>query len=331
MAKKNKDTDYLFLSARIRSLERNLLTAARMERMLDAADAAEAAKVLGEIGYEEFKPESEAELNQALLKEREKLFAELYRFAPDPRVMDVFKIKYDYHNLKTIIKARGEDVSRLLVDAGRIPAGELLKKYSDTGAWDFLPETMRRAAAEAAAVLAETFDPQRSDFILDRAYFEEMLAAAQETRCDYLLRYVGATIDAANLRSIVRTLRMNRGLDFLKKVLFPGGTVPVDRVLHAAAGGNMLELYRSTVLRAAAEAGEAAVKGGSLTDFEKLCDDAVLHQVATAKQVPFGPEVLIAYVAAKETEFTAVRIIMAGRIAGLKPDVIRERLRESYV
>ena len=84
-------------------------------------------------------------------------------------------------------------------------------------------------------------------------------------------------------------------------------------------------------LRAAAEAGEAAVKGGSLTDFEKLCDDAVLHQVATAKQVPFGPEVLIAYVAAKETEFTAVRIIMAGRIAGLKPDVIRERLRESYV
>ena len=60
-------------------------------------------------------------------------------------------------------------------------------------------------------------------------------------------------------------------------------------------------------------------------------DAAVLHQVATAKQVPFGPEVLIAYVAAKETEFTAVRIIMAGRIAGLKPDVIRERLRESYV
>jgi len=331
LAKKNKDTDYLFLSARIRSLERNLLTTARMERMLDADDAAEAAKVLGEIGYEEFNPTSESELNQALLKEREKLFAELYRFAPDPHVIDVFKIKYDYHNLKTIIKARGEDVSRLLVDAGRIPAGELLKKYSDTGSWEFLPETMRRAAEEATAVLAETFDPQRSDFILDRAYFEEMTAAAKETRCNYLLRYVCATVDAANLRSIVRTLRMNRDLDFLKKVLFPGGTVPVDRILHAAAGGNMLELYRSTVLRAAAEAGETALKGGSLTDFEKLCDDAVLHQVATAKQVPFGPEVLIAYVAAKETEFTAVRIIMAGRIAGLKPDVIRERLRESYV
>ncbi|NLU23915.1 MAG: V-type ATPase subunit [Clostridiales bacterium] len=331
MAKKNKDTDYLFLSARIRSLERSLLTSSRMDRMLAAADAAEAAKVLAEIGYEEFNPASEAELNQALLKEREKLFAELYRFAPDAGVIDVFKIKYDYHNLKTIIKARGTDASRLLVDAGRIPADELLKKYTDSGSWDFLPEAMRRAATEASDVLAETFDPQRSDFILDRAYFTEMLAAAEATKCGYLLRYVRATIDAANLRSIVRTLRMNRGLDFLKLVLFPGGTVPVDGIVHAAAGGNMLELYHSTVLRAAAEAGETACKGGSLTEFEKLCDDAVLHQVATAKQVPFGPEVLIAYVAAKETEFTAVRIIMAGRIAGLNADVIRERLRESYV
>ena len=37
MAKKTvKDTEYLFISARIRAMERRLLTAARMERMIDA-------------------------------------------------------------------------------------------------------------------------------------------------------------------------------------------------------------------------------------------------------------------------------------------------------
>ena len=47
MAKKNvKDTEYLFISARLRSMERNLLTAARMERMIDAPTAEDAAKVL---------------------------------------------------------------------------------------------------------------------------------------------------------------------------------------------------------------------------------------------------------------------------------------------
>ena len=36
LAKKLKDTDYLFISAYLRCRERNLLTAARMERMIDA-------------------------------------------------------------------------------------------------------------------------------------------------------------------------------------------------------------------------------------------------------------------------------------------------------
>ena len=50
---KIKDTDYLFLSTRIRALERNLLTRERMERMLDAQTAGDAVKVLAECGYPE--------------------------------------------------------------------------------------------------------------------------------------------------------------------------------------------------------------------------------------------------------------------------------------
>ena len=48
MAKKLKDTDYLFISTYLRAREKNLLTAARMERMIDAPSAEEAAKVLHE-------------------------------------------------------------------------------------------------------------------------------------------------------------------------------------------------------------------------------------------------------------------------------------------
>ena len=40
---------------------------------------------------------------------------------------------------------------------------------------------------------------------------------------------------------------------------------------------------------------------------------------------------MVAYLAAKENEFTAVRIIMSGRMAGLDTETIRERLREAYV
>ena len=330
--KQLKDTDYLFISSYLRTRERNLLTAARMDRMIDAATTEEAAKVLGEIGYSEFSPTSERELSAALAGEREKLFQDLYRFVPDKAVVDVFKVKYDYHNLKALLKARsmGMDAQRLLLDAGRVSAAAMTKAVTE-GAWDLLPEALAKAAREAAEVLGTTGDPQLADFILDRAYYAEMLSAAEDTGSEFLTGYVRTTIDAANLRSAVRTLRMKKGADLLKKVLVEGGTVPVDRIRNAALGGNLEDVYRSTTLRSAAELGMNAVNGGSLTPFEKACDDAVTAAAGKAKSVPFGVEAVIGYLVAKEIEFTAVRTIMSSRMAGIKGDTIRERLREAYV
>ena len=332
MAKKLKDTDYLFISTYLRARERNLLTAARMERMIDAPSAEEAGKVLQEIGYGEFSATSDRELSAALAAEREKMFADLYRFVPDKAVVDVFKVKYDYHNIKALIKAQAMGISgdHLLLDAGRVGAEKLQRALTD-GAYDLLPKELAAAAQEASEVLSTTGDPQLADFALDRAYYAEMLSAANKTRSTFLEEYVRTTIDAANLRSVVRTLRMRKSGDFLKKVLFEGGNVKTEKILIAAAGGNGEEPFRSSALRSAAELGAEAARGGSLTRFEKVCDDAVTAAVAKAKGVPFGVEAVIGYLVAKEIEFTAVRIIMSGRMAGISGDTIRERLRETYV
>lgn len=332
MAKKVKDTDYLFISTYLHSRERDLLTAARMERMIEAPTAEEAVKVLQEIGYGEFPSVTEQALSAALAQEQEKLFQDLYRFMPDKAVVDVFKVKYDYHNLKALLKARAMklDGGRLLLDAGRVSAADMQRAVTE-GDYGSLPEALRRAAEEAGEVISATGDPQLSDFVLDRAYYAEMLSAAKETGSEFLTRYVQATIDAANLRSAVRTLRMKKGADLLKKVLVPGGTIQPETVQAAALAGNLEELYRPTELRGAAELGTAAAQGGSLTAFEKACDDAVTSVAAKAKSVPFGVEAVISFLAAKEIEFTAVRIIMSSRMAGIGGDTIRERLREAYV
>jgi V/A-type H+-transporting ATPase subunit C len=114
--------------------------------------------------------------------------------------------------------------------------------------------------------------------------------------------------------------------------LFDKGNMDVNRILSAvSSGGSLEELYATSVLHEAAEAGTAAVNGGGLTRFEKLVDDAVNAYVGGAKYTAFGEAPVIGYLAAKDTEFTAVRIIMTGRLAGLPADTIRERLRESYV
>ena len=188
-----KDTDYLFLSAKLRAMENNLLTAGRMERMIDAPTAAEAARVLSEIGYGEFSPDSESALSEALAAEREKTFEELRHFMPDHSVIDVFRVKYDYHNLKAVLKAQamGLPCEGLLIDAGRVDPKALLEALRE-GDYAGLPEELAAAAQEAAEVLGTTKDPQRSDFVLDRAYYREMLRCAEETGSAFLRRYVHA-------------------------------------------------------------------------------------------------------------------------------------------
>ena len=48
---KLKDTDFLYISTRLRSMENHLLTRERMERMLEARTDEDAAKVLSECGF----------------------------------------------------------------------------------------------------------------------------------------------------------------------------------------------------------------------------------------------------------------------------------------
>ena len=46
--------------------------------------------------------------------------------------------------------------------------------------------------------------------------------------------------------------------------------------------------------------------------------------------IPFGIEPVHYYRVAKENESQAIRIVMASKIAGVDPDKITERLRDTY-
>lgn len=327
MTKRRKDTDYLFLSARIRAMERQLLTSQRLEQLLQAPTAEDCARLLAEWGYAPV--QDEPSLQESLRRQRQNVFADVSRFMPEPELLDVFRLKYDYHNIKTLLKAPAE-AKRLLIDAGTIPAEDMRRRFAESGGWAFLPPDMAAAAQEAQRVLAETGSARSSDCILDRAYFARLQGLADDSRLPYLRAYVRAMIDAANLRSLVRAQRLGMDAGFLQQVLFPGGSVTPETI-RADAGGGAAALWRSTAFAQAAEKGDEAARSGSLTAFEKACDDAVLRAAGEARRVPFGVEVALGYLAAKESEWTAVRTVLSGRMAGVSPDALRERLREQYV
>lgn len=334
MRKKIKDTEYLAISTYIRALENNLLTQERMEQILDARSDDEALKILQECGYPELDAMHPEAMDAALSAAREATLADLADAVPDPRYIDIFKLKYDYHNVKAILKAgmMETDPTHMLMDMGRVSAATLMETLQEGDLSD-LPGLLAQAVAEAREVLETTRDPQLCDIVLDRWFYKDMDAVAEATRSDFLHGYVRAQIDAANLRTLVRTLRMGKNEDFLQGVLFAGGEVEPDALLKVSAdgGSGLVDLYASTRFHQAAEVGAEALSGGSLTEFEKRCDDAVGDYLAGARMVPFGEAPLLGYLAARETEYTNLRILLLGRSAGLNGDVLRSRLRASYV
>lgn len=333
---KSKDYDYLHANSRIWEMERLLLTADSLDRMVDYKNNEDVIKALAEYGYELRSVEKGTdELEASISASRGRLFNELTAIAPDKRVVDIFKIKYDYHNIKVILKSSvtGDNPEPIMVNFGRFAPRNLRDRIIRDELSEF-PVIMQKAIAEAKDILARTSDAQLTDVVLDRALHTEMAAIAVETRSDYLSGYVRMLIDAANLRTLVRSALMRKDAEFVRSSLIGGGDIKTsDIVSFGDLTASLSEgVYQNTKFKNAAAEGLSVIEsGGSLTRFEKLCDDAVTEYIRKAHSVAFGEAPLIAFLAAKEAEVTAIRTIISGRLAGVPGGEIRGRLRDTYV
>ncbi|MCI2058192.1 MAG: V-type ATPase subunit [Oscillibacter sp.] len=333
MANKQRQTDYLTVSARIRILETRLLSPAQMEQMLTARTDEEVVRLLRESGYPELDPSNPAGLDAALSQVREHTLEDLADMVPDSLYLDLFRLKYDYHNVKSLLKAEavGADPEHMLTDLGRVPAAALRTALEGETDEALLPPMLLSAAREMRETLETTRDPQLADMAADAWYYRELADLAERPGSEFLRGYVRLQIDAVNLRVLVRTQRMGKNAAFACGALFAGGEIDAEALLAVsqAHGQGLAKLYETSVLRAAAEEGQRVLQGAAPTEFEKLCDDAVSGYLARSRYVPFGEEPLVSYLAARETEYLNLRILLMGRRAGLDPETIRARLRKS--
>ena len=127
-----KDLDYLTISARIHAMENRLLNHERMERMIEARELSEAAKVLTECGYEDLGQVTAGGIEEMLSKAQTDLFHDLSSAVGNRALLDVFRCSYDYHNAKVLVKAEALGVNQdaLLMGGGRYDPRRLAEDYS---------------------------------------------------------------------------------------------------------------------------------------------------------------------------------------------------------
>ena len=192
------DTNYAFAVARIRVLEKYLLSDSDIEEMTALPDEAAVIAYLKERGWgEEGAKETAEELFTAEAAKTNALMRELKL---EPEVLEVFTYQDIYHNLKAAIKialTEGE-APGVFLDTERYGREEMLRIVSEKD-YDALPQHMRAAAEEAYQALLHTRDGQLCDVICDKAALSAIAEARRAPTKDEatsLERTVGYFLDS---------------------------------------------------------------------------------------------------------------------------------------
>jgi V/A-type H+-transporting ATPase subunit C len=331
------ENKYLYSVTRVRALETKLLDKAKIERMIEAKDADEIIKILIETEYGSSISEMKSieDYETVLSKELSKTYELLREISPVPELTDLFSLRYDIHNLKTLLKSSylDEENDELLSSIGTIPVQQLKKMVKEKD-FSSLDPIIRDCVEHIIGEFTVNPDPQLIDVTLDKCLYNLMYKIARDNKSSFLTDYISAQIDLINIRSLVRVKAMNYGRDFLKKVIIENGKL--DYTFFNDIFDETLETLIEKVAfkdygKAMEEGISSYIKTKSLTKLEKLSDDFIFEIAKKGKYVAFGIEPLIGYLMAKENEAKIIRMIMVGKINEIPNELIRERLRDVYV
>ncbi len=314
--------------ARIRMLERTLLTEKDYIQMVDARSADDAMKILIDSGYGEFAIVQGRDFEKVLSDALSKTYSDVRELSTGSDFIKVFLYKNDYHNLKVMVKAdisgiRGTDY---LIEGGTVQT-EVLKEAFASKNFSMMPFFMQEAVKEAYDAYGRMQSGQAVDIVLDKAAFKQMLQTANKSGIEFVKKYVEYVCDMTNIKNFLRIKTMKRPFDLFEDVFVEGGTLGLERFRTAFRAETPWNGLKDTQYGELCE--EGMPKG--FTVFERLCDNYIMKFIRSAKYKSLTIEPVAAYIYARETEVKTVRIIMSGKINNIEPDVIKERLRESYV
>ncbi|MBB6697388.1 V-type ATP synthase subunit C [Clostridium algidicarnis] len=322
---------------RLRVLETKLLDKSKIDRMIDSTSKEEALKVLQESEYSTLMSNiKRAEDYEIILSaELKRVYKMLYEMTPVNSIVDIMSIRYDYHNIKVLIKGKilEKDFSNMIIPIGTVDINKLIYALDNEYYRDLNP-IMRKAIEEALEDFSTSKDPQKIDIILDKYLFIHQLSLNEQIDDKFLDRYLRYLIDLTNIKTLLRVKKQDNTRDFLNSLIIQGGYVDRDKLnsLYNDSVENIPGKLAFTDYSEILKFGiEDYVKTGSINLFEKLSEDFIMNYMKKAKYITFGLEPLIAYIYAKENEIKLIRIIMVGKLNNIQSEVIRERLRENYV
>lgn len=331
-----RDTDYKGINTLIRTYELRLLKREDFERLIKADSLKAALDFLKSTDYE---IDTEAVLhdkrfNEFLMTHLSNVYEELYEVAPQPELVDLFSLRYSYHNLKVMLKERflEQDHSDLLIPIGRLSLDSLrnlIETQESSSAHPIMIEAVK-------AVIEEFEESQRIEAVtvyMDTYYLRHLRAISNDLNNPTITKITDLIIDMYNLSTVVRSRKQEKPRSHLYALLSSAGSVSKQEMIDESINGPVAvikKLYGGQTYSSELEKVISDNNTVQTLKLDKLQADLIHDVVSSGLYEAFGPMPLLGYLYAKETEVTNLRLLLVGKDNGINEDILRERVRQVY-
>ena len=319
-----KDTEYIYASAYVRTLENRMLRAADFETLIGSSSLDEALRYLTGKGY----GVNADDLDALFQDEMSLAYREVSDACPKDAPIQFPLIQNDFHNLKTIIKALsgGTGHAHLMLGPNTTDP-DLMKSAIVAGDFDSLPAMFQEPALKAYGMMVRDNDGQLAELLLDRALMCVFRQIADHSGNSFLAGWVDLNICIMNMKTALRGLATGRSRVLLREAMLECRLISADDLADASVQ-DVQSLERVFMRSGFTQIAKAARE--SIGTFEKWCDNECIQYLRRARRLTFGFEPVFGYLLGRQYELRGVRMILYGLRSGVSPQHLRERMRDSY-
>ena len=338
---------------RIRTIEKGLLTRSDLAKVLDAGNLEGALMALRDSFYGPmFRKLNMRTCLRVALEKQSRPSRQGDETCSEPLIIAAYRARYDFHNLKVLLKAEMLQVPA--EEGGFSRLGNLTRRscgspeagtpgQAPVAPLELEPDSIGkrlqgnlRAGGGVCPGVGTSRNRATSSFevdgLIDKSYY---IRLHRFTGSPGMMReeIIRSEIDIINLKMAVRANLLGISSSDFGGILIPGGNVDAARLAEGYIRGyrGVADVYKHARLEHLANRGVSqAQKGQPLTGWERECDNAMVKLVRQARKISLGPEPVFGYMFGREVEVRNLRIILSGKQSLIPEHEISERLRESY-
>ncbi len=342
--------EYPYTYARVSAMKAKLLKKADYDKLLKM-QIGEITKYLQDFDYKEqinrygVSLSGNALIEKAIRENLTDSFSKLRRVTEGAvkSIVTEYLKKEDFHNIKTIIrgkftKTQNEEIRKLLIPAGKLTLDNLNKMISEDDLEKIIDLAKLSRVPEIKLAL-KTFKEKKEleiiELALDKIFYSSLVAFAGKIPIEVkgFRRFIGAEIDATNIKIILKFKREKISDEVIKNLIFITGASKLskqkwEKIIAAKTYDAVAKEFEKTPYETIVKNGiNELIKSNTLSELDLSLKRFMLKNITTRRhQPPLSIDITLAYMFAKEVELRNLYLIVKSKQLGLEESFIQKEL-----